>query len=149
MSFVNVFMGLWLITCTISDWRSRRVPNMATLGFLLIAAGSLLLHGESLTGTTLSSAGLGLLCALLLTLPGFVLNQFGGGDVKLLAGLGLATDARHVLITFVLATVLLLLVVLIQRTWHRSNQSAGTQREWPFIPFLSVGYLAAYLLCVR
>lgn len=39
--------------------------------------------------------------ALLLTVPGYVLGRMGGGDVKLLAALGLASDPLHLLGTFI------------------------------------------------
>lgn len=149
MSFVNGFILCWLLFCAVSDWRSRRVPNLASFGFLALAALVLLWRGESLTGTTPAAAGLGLAMALLLTLPGFVLNRLGGGDVKLLAGLGLATDARLVAMTFLVGTGVLLLGTGVQRLRGRGRGPDSTDREWPFIPSLMLGYVAACLLYAR
>ncbi len=148
---MDLLIPLWLLACAMSDWRSRRVPNAYTYGFLFAAAASLLLQGQTLSGTSLQNGLLGLAIAGLLTLPGFVLNRLGGGDVKLLAGLGLATSPLTVIVTFVVGTLVLVLAVLAQRLTRRapptetdaSTGAMGEPEEWPFVPGLLIGYLVA------
>ena len=140
MSFVNVLgILVWLLACAISDWKTRRVPNVWVYGFGLVAALVLVLTRHALGGAGWQQGLLGFGMATLLTLPGFVLGRLGGGDVKLLMGLGLATDARTVAVTFVVAT----LALLVGAVWHRLKVGArdGLSREWPFVPCLLAGYV--------
>ena len=69
----------------LTDLRWRRIPNVLTLGS---AAAALLVHGVTggLTGVGIAAAGWAV--GLVLFLPIFALRGIGGGDVKLMAGLG-------------------------------------------------------------
>ena len=160
MALTELLIPLWLLACAVSDWRSRRVPNAYTFGFLFAAAASLLLQGQALGGTAWQSSLLGFAFAGLITLPGFALNRLGGGDVKLLAGLGLATDPLTVVVTFVVGTLVLVVAALGQRVAAKradgvrqantavnskeellSPEAKLAEREWPFVPGLFIGYL--------
>lgn len=143
MSFVNALILLWLLACAISDWRSRRVPNAWTYGFALVAVLPLLLAGQTLLGQPWHQGLLGAAAAALLTLPGFALNRLGGGDVKLLLGLGLAVGPLPVATTFVISTLVLLLFLLAARWWPGGAGEAGWRQEQPFVPSLLVGYLVS------
>jgi len=69
----------------VTDLRSRRIPNVLTLG----AAGAALAYGlltEGLTGLGWAAAGWA--AGLAVFLPFFLLRGLGGGDVKLMAALG-------------------------------------------------------------
>ncbi len=143
MDFVNLLIVCWLAACAYSDWRTRRVPNTFTYGFCVAAALALVLQGQTLTGTSWQQGLLGFAMAALLTLPGFVLNRLGGGDVKLLLGLGLASGPQEVIVTFVAGTLVLVLAVLV-RQLSRPLAPAGEAAaplEWPFVPGLLAGYL--------
>jgi prepilin peptidase CpaA len=69
----------------VADLRTRRIPNVLTLG---AAAGAFGHHlaTAGLPGLGFALAGWGV--GLLMFLPVFVLKGIGGGDVKLLAALG-------------------------------------------------------------
>ncbi|MEL0027716.1 MAG: prepilin peptidase [Perlucidibaca sp.] len=138
-----------MLTCAVCDWRTRRIPNVLSLGFLLLAGVCLLAFRQALAGGSPAAGFAGMAAALLMTLPGFVLGRLGGGDVKLLAALGLATNPALVLVTFVLATAVLLLSALAARAGLRVS-SAGADgqaaNEWPFGPCLLLGYLGALAL---
>jgi prepilin peptidase CpaA len=107
-------LGL-LIVAAAMDWRSRRIPNWLTLGLLTSGlAQSLAWHGavtpmQSLLGAL---AGFGLLLVL------FVLGAVGGGDVKLLAGVGAWLGPQGVLQVFTTAAVVGLIIVLVQSVWQ-------------------------------
>lgn len=97
------------------DWRSRRIPNWLCF--------SLVLSGLALSATT--GHGLGPGQALLGALLGFVLlfamlllNAVGGGDVKLMAGVGAWLGPLLVLKVFAAAAVVGLLIVVVQGLWR-------------------------------
>ena len=54
----------------------------------------LLWSGTTWLGAPAEQGGWAALLALAFTLPGYALRRLGGGDVKLLTALGLATDGR-------------------------------------------------------
>jgi prepilin peptidase CpaA len=95
--------------------------------------------------------GWAFLLALAFTLPGYALRRLGAGDVKLMTGLGLATDGMHLLGVFIgagLASVLWLL--LAPRVWLHMGQGLknhlrylgpGMSKKQPFAPFVLVGLL--------
>lgn len=81
---VGVAVG-FVALCVASDVRTRRIPNLLSGGAMV---GGLLLNGlygggQGLAG---SLAGLALLIGLLL--PPFALGGIGGGDVKMMGGVG-------------------------------------------------------------
>jgi prepilin peptidase CpaA len=69
----------------VTDFRSRRIPNVLTIGASVAALVFGALSG-GLVGAAWSTAGWAVGCALFL--PWFVLGGMGAGDVKLLAALG-------------------------------------------------------------
>jgi prepilin peptidase CpaA len=77
-------LGIALVGC-LTDLRTRRIPNVLTLGAAVAAFGFELVHG-GWSGLGWSAAGW--LVGVALFLPFFVLRGIGGGDVKLLAALG-------------------------------------------------------------
>src|SRR5262245_34036068 len=71
--------------CVASDVRSRRIPNVLSLGGMLV--GVACSTGQFGAGGALSSLeGAGVAMAILI-LP-FALGGIGGGDVKMMAGVG-------------------------------------------------------------
>lgn len=79
-----VVIAISLVACVV-DVRTRRIPNVLTFGAAL--AGLLTQILTSGPQGALAAAG-GWVVGTLLFLPFFVLRGMGGGDVKLLAGLG-------------------------------------------------------------
>jgi len=79
-----VSAGIALAAC-VTDLRTRRVPNVLTLG---AAGAAVAFHAASHAGSGLLFAVLGWGVGLLVFLPLFALRGIGGGDVKLLAALG-------------------------------------------------------------
>ena len=76
---------MWAAMAGAADLRTRRIPNAIT-GAALISG--VVVHA-ALAGTTgLQDAGSGVLWMVVLLLPGWLLGWMGGGDVKLMAGLG-------------------------------------------------------------
>ena len=79
-----VSVGVACAAC-VTDLRTRRVPNVLTLG---AAGAAMAFHAASHSGSGLLFALFGWGLGLLVFLPLFALRGIGGGDVKLLAALG-------------------------------------------------------------
>jgi len=122
---------VWLALCAGQDARERQISNVLTLGVAACALVWLLATGNSWLGAQGSDAALAFVIVLLLTLPGYMLGQFGAGDVKLLGALALATSVDHVLGTFIGAGVALVAWQMVRR---RARQP-GEKR--PFAPFFA------------
>ena len=77
-------MLVGLAAC-VTDFRSRRIPNVLTFG---ASAAAVVFSGvtNGWAGLGWALAGWGVGCALFL--PWFLLGGMGAGDVKLLAALG-------------------------------------------------------------
>jgi prepilin peptidase CpaA len=84
-SVSNAAIVLVGVIACVTDFRSRRIPNVLTFGSSAAAVVFYsITNGWAGLGTSL--AGLALGCALFL--PWFLLGGMGAGDVKLLAALG-------------------------------------------------------------
>jgi prepilin peptidase CpaA len=109
--FLELFPLLVLLAiAAIGDWRERRIRNWLTL--CIACTG--LMHGISAPGASLGVSLLGLAVGFALMLPQFVLGALGGGDVKLMAGIGAWMGAVGVLEVFLGASVIGLAIVLVQ-----------------------------------
>jgi prepilin peptidase CpaA len=82
----------WLVALCVSDIRSRRLPNVLTLGGALAALAAL--WGVGGMAAMLDGLAAGALCGLFLLLP-FFLRAAGGGDVKMLFACGIVAGMRH------------------------------------------------------
>jgi prepilin peptidase CpaA len=85
MTFYQGAAVLVAVAACVTDLRSRRIPNVLTLG---AAAGACGYHLAAGGPSGLGWAAGGWLVGLLMFLPLFALRGMGGGDVKLLAALG-------------------------------------------------------------
>jgi prepilin peptidase CpaA len=104
-------MLLLLIWAAVEDIRTRRIRNWLT--FSMAAAGII---SSFMPNTVLSpsQAGLGLLVGFAIPFVLFALGALGGGDVKLLAGIGAWIGAEGALKVFIVTAVLGLIIVLVQ-----------------------------------
>ena len=80
----TIVIAISVVACVV-DVRTRRIPNVLTFG---AALGGLLIQITFYGVNGALAATGGWLVGTLLLLPFFVLRGLGGGDVKLLAGLG-------------------------------------------------------------
>jgi prepilin peptidase CpaA len=80
----SAVVAISLIAC-VTDLRTRRIPNTLTFG---AAVAGLVAHAVLEGPAGASTAVAGWVTGLLVFLPFFALGGMGGGDVKLLAGLG-------------------------------------------------------------
>ena len=117
----SIFLWMFAAGVTYYDLRYRKVPNRFVLlsaagGFALAAAG----------GWSACRAGLcGMLLGFALLFPAFLLRMVGGGDVKSLAVIGLATGlggvALAMAVGIVAGGVVLLLMTVLPHAAQRVN----------------------------
>jgi prepilin peptidase CpaA len=84
-----------LLSVSISDIRSRRIPNRAVLGLALLGVAYSVVVLPPASG--LARAGLGMLVGFALWIPFYALRMLGAGDVKLFAAAGCWLAPSHVL----------------------------------------------------
>ena len=102
-----------LVWAAVEDIRFRRIPNWLT--FSLVLSGivqSFTTHGMTTPGGSL----LGLLTGLTLTFGLFARGALGGGDVKLLSGIGAWFGPQCALAVFCVEAVVGMVLVLMQAT---------------------------------
>ncbi|KPB54906.1 hypothetical protein ALP73_00633 [Pseudomonas coronafaciens pv. garcae] len=141
----------WFVICAEQDARRKEISNRLTIGGAVLAAAYLSFTGVAWLGAPASEAGLALVLALALTLPGYMMGRLGAGDVKLMTAMALASDSAYLLCTFVGAGVALLLWFLIgKHLWPHMPQrvtqryaclNPRTSDKLPFSPFLLIGLL--------
>jgi prepilin peptidase CpaA len=111
---MNLPLLALLLWAAITDLRFRRIPNWLTLA--LMASGLIQgLSGYGLLSVGQSAAGMGVGFAL--PLPLFLLGAIGGGDVKLLAGVGAWVGPHAVLLVFAATAILGGIIILLQSLW--------------------------------
>ena len=89
---VRAVLAILVLTAAIYDFRFRRIPNWLNLSGLVLGFG-LNAFFFQMHGTV--AAGLGLLCALAIYMPLYLLRGMGAGDVKLMAALGSLVGPGH------------------------------------------------------
>ncbi len=86
--------SLILLSGMIDDLATKKIHNYLVLGLLV---GTLVSVGFVFQWAGLIQGGLGMITAFTLCMPLFLARALGGGDLKLLAVFGLATDWNTVL----------------------------------------------------
>lgn len=104
-------MLLLLVWAAVEDLRTRKIRNWLTLSMAVTGIVSSFLPSAVITP---SQAGLGLLVGFSIPFVLFVLGALGGGDVKLLAGIGAWIGAPGVFKVFIVAAIVGLVIVLVQ-----------------------------------
>ncbi len=119
-----VILAAMLVIAATGDLRTRRIPNKLNLAIALLAVPFWVLSGYALwpdVATQLAvAAGVFLFFALL-----FQVGMMGGGDVKLLAALGLWLPLASVVKLLVIMSIAggVLTIALLVR--HRAKKTGG------------------------
>jgi prepilin peptidase CpaA len=132
---VPVWVALAVAAITLiaadTDFRSRRIPNALTLTAVLAA-----LVAHALTGGVhgLGQAGLGMLVAGGILLPGWLMGWMGAGDVKLMAAvgawLGWPVSLAATLVSLIAGGVFALAVAARHKSLGRSLKGALHMGAW-------------------
>ncbi len=102
---------LMVALAAVQDLRTRKIRNWLTLS---LGWSGLLCSLFALTRISPMQSVLGLLAGFALTFVLFAMGALGGGDVKLVAGVGAWIGPTNVLAVFVLAALVGLVIVLSQ-----------------------------------
>jgi prepilin peptidase CpaA len=146
----NLVLLLWFTLCAEQDIRQRHITNTLTLGGAALALLVLFSTGHTWIGASVAEGGFALALSMALTIPGYLSGRLDASDVKLLAGLALATDRLHLLGTFVGAIATLITWVLVgPLIWARLPRTRrrlqllepAASSSPPFSPFLLGGFL--------
>jgi prepilin peptidase CpaA len=86
----------------IVDLRTRRVPNVLTLGIVVVG---LTMASGSWGRMSLVGALAGFAVGLLLMLPGHLIGATGAGDVKLFAAFGTLVGPQAILVAFIYTAI--------------------------------------------
>jgi prepilin peptidase CpaA len=138
---------VWLGLIVVADMRTRRIPNLLSLGGFVLGLAVLAATGQTFTQAHALSAISGFVVALLFTLPGYIFNILGAGDVKLLSAMAVLCGLEMMLQTYILASVSILVILLLQARFSIFNRSVGTARS-KFIPFGAALALALAIILV-
>lgn len=134
----------WALGITLSDLTSRRIPNVLSLGAVLGGLGYLAYTGQAILAGGWIDVLLGMLLALLLTLPAYLLRWLGAGDAKLLLAIAALGGWQYVLTSFAIAGLVsgvTTLAMLQYSTYSGRNLAAG--RWVPFGAMLATGLIAS------
>lgn len=139
---MELMFCIWAGLVTFFDLAHRRVPNLLSLGALVLGLSYLLVTGQVFYyDQPISSAFWGLAVAFLLTIPGYATRTLGGGDVKLLAAIAVLCGVKVVVASFVLASlgVLAGLMIwwqlkpqLVTSGWVSVSRESNKRRYIPF-----------------
>lgn len=99
-----------LAGAAITDLRARRIPNWLTLSMIATGMAQSVMHPALSPG----QSALGLLCGFALTFVLFGMGALGGGDVKLMAGVGAWVGPVGVFAVFAIAAIIGMIMVLAQ-----------------------------------
>jgi prepilin peptidase CpaA len=104
-----------LVWAAVQDLHSRRIRNWLTLALMCAGLANSFLPTAAVSPM---QAGLGLAAGFALPFVLFALGALGGGDVKLLAGIGAWVGPVAVVQVFLVAAVVGLVIVLGQCAWQ-------------------------------
>ncbi|MGC2658787.1 MAG: A24 family peptidase, partial [Bryobacteraceae bacterium] len=89
---LKVLLIVFVLVCAGFDLHSRRIPNWLNVAGMLagLVANLALLHWAGLL-----DSGCGLMLAVIVYLPLYLLGALGAGDVKLMAAIGVIAGPRN------------------------------------------------------
>ena len=88
----RLVLGAIVLVAAVYDWRYRRIPNWLNLSGLILGLGLNLLYFQ-IHGAAQASEGL--LLAMAVYFPLYLLRGMGAGDVKLMAAIGSIVGPGH------------------------------------------------------
>lgn len=115
-------LAIWALAIAGTDLRQLRVPNSLLLLVFVPAVLIQFLNGCGLLAVGPIDAVIGLGLGLGLGLPGYMARQFGAGDVKYMAVLGLLCGWRGILTILLVAALMLGLLSVISFVHARIQQ---------------------------
>ena len=144
MTIAEMIVIAWSLTVGLTDIYTRRIPNMLTLGFCLVAILWLLVTGHSILNASWQSVLLATFISQLFTVPAYAAHLLGAGDAKLLLAIALLSGKDITLTSFVIASILAVIYCVSNRLIARLNARRINSGRWfPFGAALSIGLVCA------
>jgi len=135
---IEFFLLLAVLVATVTDLRSRRIPNWLTVSTLVLgfALNAALAYPTPLAGVWLAAKGFAFAFGLNLLM--YILHMTGAGDVKLLAAVGAMVGISDFLGIFlltaliggILAIPLILLKGRLRQTFWNMGFMIGELTRW-------------------
>jgi prepilin peptidase CpaA len=153
-----------VLTATIVDIRTRRIPNVLTASMTGLGLG---LAAVGVGGASIGAAVIGFVVGFVLMMPGHLLGATGAGDVKLMAAIGTLVGpvlmVKVFLFTAIAGGVLAVAVALRRRALSRTLattarmlatpteapseiRSANVTSRFAYGPAIAVGSVIAALM---
>ncbi len=111
----EVALILWALALTVFDLGQRRLPNLLTLGGLVVGIVVLAVAGASLLGEAPGGVAQAFALAVVVTLPAYATSLLGAGDVKLAAAIAVLSGLNDFIVVYALATLLCLFALVARR----------------------------------
>ena len=135
-----------VLAAAIIDYKTKTIPNVIPIALVIarviIFVYELLYSDSAIEYLVGSLIAAGLFLVLLIIANKISKGGIGGGDIKLIAGIGFVTDINTVISSVLLALVCCIIVsgVLL------ALKKCSTKDQVPFGPFIYIGYLIMCLL---
>lgn len=132
-TWLLALLALLLLAAAVQDATTMRISNLLSLGVIVLAVTAMALHGFTLP---MWQNGMLFLVLLLVGTAIFSTGALGGGDVKLLAALGLwfkFADALWLLVVIAIAGGVVALVMIVGR--RLLARASGTRTTRGMIPY--------------
>lgn len=130
--------ALILMTISIVDFKTMDIPDTCSLAIFILAICNLLFCGMSIKTALV---GMLLVSLPMLMINVFVKDAFGGGDIKMMAGVGLLIGIKGVLPAFFIA----ILLAGGYGSYLLITKKAGKGSHIAFGPYLAFGSFVASL----
>lgn len=118
LSLAPLLLGL--IWAAVEDWRHRRIPNWLTFSLIILGIAQSFGPAGSVSP---GQAGMGFLLGFAVTLLPFLLGALGGGDVKLLAGVGAWVGVAGTIELLILVAVVAMVAAIVQMIAQRRSKA--------------------------
>ncbi len=142
---IKSILILWALFIIYTDISVKKIPNHLSLGGGLIGIGWLVVTSHTMAGQSWQSAALGLILALLLTLPGYITRNLGAGDVKLLSAIGLLCGLQIVAEVFIVAALAAGIAAFVYLYWCRYTYRQQVRKPIPFGAALAAGLILSLM----
>jgi prepilin peptidase CpaA len=152
------------IVATVTDLRTRRIPNALTASMAALGVG---FAATGISGMSIGASLVGLALGLALMLPGHFLGATGAGDVKLMGAVGAVVGPGIVVSAFLFTAIaggVLAVAVAVQRQRlaatiagtgrliaapaeaHQDIRTATPARRFAYGPAIAIGSVLAGLI---
>jgi prepilin peptidase CpaA len=137
-------LAVMLVIAAVLDLKSRRIPNWLTFQMILSGITVSVFAGTVASPT---QALLGMAVGFAIPFVLFAMGALGGGDVKLLAGVGAWLGPIIAIKIFLAAAIVGMLIVLVQCTWQRRLSALFRNSALLSVSLINIESIGADAVC--